>query len=75
MTAVTGRIATTRDRVSVSERVLGAVFVLVGAVLVYLVLFDQGAVVTLLFGSGSSRTNVLHEFFHDGRHFWNAACH
>jgi hypothetical protein len=55
--------------------VLGALFCLIGATLLYLVLFDQGAVLTVVFGVTTGRGNLLHEFFHDGRHLWNAPCH
>jgi len=58
-----------------SDRVFGALFVLAGGLLVYLVLFDQGAAATMIFGVTGGRENLLHEFFHDGRHLWNAPCH
>ena len=31
--------------------------------------------VALALGTATGRGNLLHEFFHDGRHFWNAPCH
>jgi hypothetical protein len=75
MTADTVRVPATSAVPRVSERVAGATFLLVGAALLYLVLFDQGAALALVVGPGSWRSNFLHEFFHDGRHLWNAACH
>jgi cobalt transporter subunit CbtB len=53
------RVRETAERTQ--ARIAAAVFILIGAALLYLVLFDQ--------------TMVIHEFFHDGRHLWNAACH
>jgi hypothetical protein len=58
-----------------SDRLLGSLFCLTGALLVYLVLFDQGAAISVLLGATAGRENLLHEFFHDGRHLWNAPCH
>jgi hypothetical protein len=69
------RLATTGTLARVSDRLLGGLFVLTGAFLVYLVLFDQGAAVAVILGTAAGRENLLHEFFHDGRHLWNAACH
>jgi hypothetical protein len=43
--------------------------------IVYLVLFDQGAAAAVLFGSTAGNENVLHEHFHDGRHLLGAPCH
>jgi hypothetical protein len=59
----------------VSERALGSVFLAIGAMLVYLVLFDQGAAAAVLFGSAAGNENILHELFHDGRHLRDAPCH
>jgi hypothetical protein len=75
MSVATSRVATSGATVRVSDRLLGTVFLLTGAFLLYLVLFDQGAAIALVLGPGSGRGNLLHEFFHDGRHLWNAACH
>ena len=46
-----------------------------GTFLLYLVLFDQGQVSDVVLGSVLGHQNVLHEFFHDGRHLANAPCH
>ena len=75
MSAIGLRLPTGRVLVRVPDRVLGSLFCLAGACLVYLVLFDQGAAVTVIFGATTGRENLLHEFFHDGRHLWNAPCH
>jgi len=69
------RIATSASLARVSDRALGSAFLAIGALLVYLVLFDQGAAAALLFGAVAGRENMLHELFHDARHFWNAPCH
>ena len=57
-----------------SDRLLGSLYLVTGALLCYLVLFDQGAALSVFF-STAGRENLLHEFFHDGRHLWNAPCH
>jgi hypothetical protein len=46
-----------------------------GTFLLYLVLFDQGQLSNVVLGSVLGHQNVLHEFFHDGRHLANAPCH
>jgi hypothetical protein len=69
------RVATTGILVRLPERVLASLFLLVGASLVYLVLFDQGAAAAVILGAAAGRENLLHELFHDGRHLWNAPCH
>lgn len=75
MSAGSLRIATRSTLARVSDQALGVIFLLTGALLFYLVLFDQGAAVTALAGATTGRENLLHEFFHDGRHLWNAPCH
>ena len=75
MSVTSLRVATTGTLVRVPDRVLGGLFFLTGAFLVYLVLFDQGLAITVMLGATAGRENLLHEFFHDGRHLWNAACH
>jgi hypothetical protein len=75
VSAVSLRVATSGALARVSDRVLAGLFILTGAVLLYLVLFDQGAALAVIVGVTSGRENLLHEFFHDGRHLWNAPCH
>ena len=75
MSAASLRLATSGTLARVSDRVLGGLFLVTGAFLVYLVLFDQGAAAAVILGGTAGRENLLHEFFHDGRHFWNAPCH
>ena len=57
-----------------SERVLASGFLVVGAALVYLVLFDQGAAADLILGAAAGQQNTFHELFHDGRHLASAPC-
>ena len=59
----------------VDDRVLGAFSMMAGASLVYLVMFDQGGILAALVGAAAAHQNYLHEFFHDGRHLFNAPCH
>ena len=75
MSVATLRLAASGTLGRVSDQTLGALFLLTGAFLVYLVLFDQGAAIAVVLGVAAGRENLLHEFFHDGRHFWNAPCH
>ncbi len=57
------------------DRVLATGFITLGALIVYLVLFDQGAAATVVFGATAGHENVFHEYFHDGRHLLGAPCH
>ena len=59
----------------VADRVLASLYLIVGCMLVYLVMFDQGAVLDLLIGTAAAQQNYLHEFFHDGRHLYGTPCH
>jgi Probable cobalt transporter subunit (CbtB) len=60
-------------RVEVADRVAGAAYLFAGWTLVYLVLFDQGAILDLLLGSQANGL-LFHELFHDGRHFALVPC-
>ena len=75
MSAASLRIATSGTLARVSDRMFGGLFLVTGAFLCYLVLFDQGAAASVILGAAAGRENLLHEFFHDGRHLWNAPCH
>lgn len=57
------------------DRALASLYLVLGGLLVYLVLLDQGAAVTAIFGATDGHGNYLHELFHDGRHLANAPCH
>jgi len=61
--------------VRANERVVGGIALVVGAVLFYLAMLDQGQVAELLLASGLASANHLHEFFHDGRHLGGVPCH
>lgn len=56
------------------DRVLGLLFLAAGGFLLFLVLFADGALLALVFGSGSGSA-PLHELLHDGRHLRGAPCH
>jgi branched-subunit amino acid permease len=62
-------LATLRDRVIAGVVVALALFVL------YVVFFDQGALLSPALGETSRQANYLHEFAHDGRHLFAAQCH
>ena len=75
MSVATLRLAASGTVARISDQVLGGLFLLTGAFLVCLALLDQGAAIAVVLGVTAGRENLLHEFFHDGRHFWNAPCH
>ncbi len=58
-----------------NERLVGGIALMVGAMLFYLAMLDQGQVADLLLAGGLASSNHLHEFFHDGRHLAGAPCH
>jgi|RhiMethySRZTD1v2_1073278.scaffolds.fasta_scaffold138275_3 hypothetical protein len=58
-----------------NERLVGGIALMVGAMLFYLAMLDQGQVAELLLASGLASGNHLHEFFHDGRHLGGVPCH
>ncbi|HTE85687.1 MAG TPA: CbtB-domain containing protein [Dehalococcoidia bacterium] len=57
------------------ERILAGLMILVGLVLLYLLAFDQGQMLSLVMGQAAYQQNMLHELFHDGRHLFAYACH
>lgn len=57
----------------VGDRALALTYMLIGSVLVYLVMFDQGAAMSLFLSSSSP--NYIHELLHDSRHITAAPCH
>lgn len=58
----------------VVDQVVAATSMVVGAAILYLVLFDQGAAAALI-ATSAAHQNLFHEFFHDGRHLATAPCH
>jgi hypothetical protein len=70
--AVPGQEAATRRLRDMVVAGLAVIFALFG---LYIVLFDQGALLAPLLGADSGEMNYLHEFFHDGRHLFAAMCH
>jgi hypothetical protein len=61
-------------RAAVNDRVVGALYILVGWTIVYLVMFDHGFLLDFVLGSKSNGM-LFHELFHDGRHFGLVPCH
>lgn len=59
----------------VARWILSALLVVVGLFLVYLVLFDQGALLQAVTGGNAVQPSYLHELFHDGRHLAGVPCH
>lgn len=45
------------------------------ALVLYAVLFDNGALLLPLLGEAAQTKNYLHELFHDGRHVLGVPCH
>lgn len=57
----------------VGDSILAMTYIVIGSLLVYLVMFDQGAALSLFLSSSSP--NYIHELFHDSRHLTAAPCH
>ena len=60
---------------NLQERAIAIGMISVGLMLLYLLAFDQGQVFSLAMGQAAYHQNLLHEFFHDGRHLFAFACH
>lgn len=45
------------------------------AILVYALAYDQGVLLRAFVGEVAETKNFLHEFFHDGRHLLGFPCH
>ena len=59
----------------VQERIIAALMIAMGLSLLYLLAFDQGQLFSVVMGQAAYQQNMLHEFFHDGRHLFAFACH
>ncbi len=66
---VTGSVAGTR------ERLAPALMIAAGLLLLFVLAFDQGLLLSRVLGDAAYQKNYLHEFFHDGRHLFAFACH
>lgn len=75
MTTVTARRPIASAVAGRSDQLAVAFYLAIGVLLLYLVLFDQGQVSDAVVGPLLGQHNLLHEFFHDGRHLANAPCH
>ena len=73
--AVARAVVLGRAAIHANERLVGGICLVVGGMLFYLVMLDQGQVADLLIASGVASANHLHEFFHDGRHLGGVPCH
>ena len=61
--------------VPLDERITATGYLALGLAIAYLVMFDQGQAQELLLGSNVLQHNLVHEFFHDGRHLGSVPCH
>lgn len=61
--------------VRLKDGVLAAMMVAIALFLLYVVLLDQGALLSAVMGDQSWSNNYLHELAHDGRHVLAAPCH
>jgi hypothetical protein len=59
----------------IQERAIAVLMIALGLMLLYLFAFDQGQLFSLAMGQAAYHQNLLHEFFHDGRHLLAFACH
>jgi hypothetical protein len=59
----------------IQERIIAGLMIVIGLMLIYLLAFDQGQLFSLAMGHAAYQQNMLHEFFHDGRHLFAFACH
>jgi putative cobalt transporter subunit CbtB len=59
----------------IQERAIAVLMIALGLMLLYLLAFDQGQLFSVVMGQTAYQQNMLHEFFHDGRHLFAFACH
>lgn len=59
----------------VAHWMVSALLVLGGLFLMYLVLFDQGALLQALTEGTAVQPSYVHELFHDSRHLAGVPCH
>jgi len=74
MSAVVLPEASARTR-RLRDAVIATAAVAFALAVLYVVFIDQGALLAPLLGKLSYSNNYLHEFAHDGRHLFAAACH
>lgn len=60
---------------TVAHWIVSALLVIGGLFLVYLVLFDQGALLQALTEGTAVQPSYVHELFHDSRHLAGVPCH
>lgn len=71
ITASVRDIATSKAR----DAVVAGMLVLLALFALYAVFFDQGVLLSSIFGDTAYDSNYLHEFAHDGRHLFGLPCH
>jgi hypothetical protein len=57
------------------DQVIAGIVVALALFALYVVFFDQGALLSPALGELSRQANYIHEFAHDGRHLFAAPCH
>jgi hypothetical protein len=57
------------------DALVAGVLVLLALFALYSVFFDQGILLSSVFGDTAYDANYLHEFAHDGRHLFGMPCH
>jgi Probable cobalt transporter subunit (CbtB) len=57
------------------DAVVAGMLVLLALFALYAVFFDQGILLSSIFGDTAYDANYLHEFAHDGRHVFGLPCH
>ncbi len=59
----------------VRDGVVAGLLVLLALFALYAVFFDQGVLLSSIYGDTAYDANYLHEFAHDGRHLFGLPCH
>jgi hypothetical protein len=59
----------------VRDLVVGGLLILLALFALYAVFFDQGVLLSSVYGDTAYDANYLHEFAHDGRHLFGLPCH
>ena len=59
----------------VRDVVVAGLLVLLALFALYAVFFDQGVLLSSMYGETAYDANYLHEFAHDGRHLFGLPCH
>ena len=60
---------------AIRDGVVAVLLVLLALFALYAVFFDQGVLLSGIYGDTAYDANYLHEFAHDGRHLFGLPCH